>query len=96
MNCNFCEITLGADANFCSRCGNATGQRDFDASSPLMPISDAQSVFIAAIKWAVATRIGPSMIVYGLLGLWVGSILPFVAATTIGSIGAVYGALRRI
>ena len=96
MNCNFCEITLGADANFCSRCGNAISQRDFDASTPRVPMSNAQSVFTGVAKWALASRIGASTMGFGLLGLWVGSIMPFMDMTTGGAIGAIYGALRRL
>lgn len=96
MNCNFCEITLGADANFCSRCGNAISQRDFDASTPRVPISNAQTVFTGVPKWALSSRIGASTIGFGLLGLWVASIMPFIDTTTGGAIGAIYGALRRL
>ncbi len=58
MNCDFCEVILEADANFCSRCGNATGQRAFDASTPHVRITSAKSVFSAEIMRALATRIG--------------------------------------
>ncbi len=103
MNCDFCDTALAPDANFCNRCGNAIGELKSGQSGRLAmdgPDGSARSKsdsFVGAMmKNGLAARVVFSTAAYGLLGLWAGSILPMVDATTLGAIGAAYGALRKI
>ena len=102
MNCDFCGTALASDANFCNRCGNATGELKSGQSRLSMDSPDVSArskgdtVLGSMMKSGLAARVVFSTAAYGLLGLWAGSILPLVDATTLGAIGAAYGALRKI
>ena len=100
MNCDFCDTALALEANFCNRCGNAIGElrsgRLATNGSDATARSRSGSFVGAMMKNWLAARVVFSTAAYGLLGLWAGSILPLVDATTLGGIGAAYGALRKI
>lgn len=103
MNCDFCDTAVVPDANFCNRCGNAISELRSEQSSRLAidgPDGSARSKsgsFIGSMmRSGLAARVVFSTVAYGLLGLWEGSILPMVDATTLGTLGAAYGALRKI
>jgi len=99
MNCNFCDTDLASNANFCDRCGNAiSGQLSrLSMDGPDGSARSKSGPFLSSMtKNGLAARVVFSTAAYGLLGLWAGSILPLVDATTLGGIGAAYGALRKI
>ncbi len=96
MNCNFCDASLAAGANFCSRCGNGIGTVQ-PGRLPQARSDERDNFSLGSImRQGLATRVVISTVAYGLLGLWAGSIIPLVDATTLGMLGAAYGALRKI
>ena len=99
MNCGFCDTDLALNANFCNRCGNAIAAQSgrlAKVSSGASSSAKSDSWLVSMMRSGLAARIVFSTAAYGLLGLWAGSILPLVDATTLGALGAAYGALRKI
>ena len=97
MNCNFCDTALAPEANFCNRCGNAIselrpGRLALDGVNGFAK-SKSGSFVGSMMSSGLAARVVFSTAAYGLLGLWAGSLLPMVDATTLGALGAAYGAL---
>jgi len=98
MNCDFCETALAPDANFCNRCGNAIGGLRAGRLAMDGPGGTAggNSFLGSMMRSGLTARVIFSTVAYGLLGLWAGSLVPMVSATTLGMLGAAYGALRKI
>jgi len=103
MNCRFCDATVAVESNFCSRCGNRIGDVTSHQSNNLSGVksnregaSGSNFSIASMFRKGLATRVALSTIAYGLLGLWAGSVIPIVDATTLGALGAAYGALRKL
>ncbi len=98
MNCDFCDTDLAANANFCNRCGNATGEFRTGRLAVDGPggAGKGNSFLGSMMRSGLTARVIFSTVAYGLLGLWAGSLVPMVSATTLGMLGAAYGALRKI
>ena len=100
MNCDFCDTALASDANFCNRCGNAIGEHRngrLEMDGPGGTAGGKGNSFLGSMmRSGLTARVIFSTVAYGLLGLWAGSLIPMVSATTLGMLGAAYGALRKI
>jgi hypothetical protein len=106
MKCSECGARISSRAKFCSKCGRqstAVTQRVEDDGELKAYAKDviaegqvaAGEIKDAAIK-GLKSETGKSMLVWGAFGAVAGAVLPFVGPVLIGSLGAAYGAAKKL
>jgi hypothetical protein len=106
MKCSECGARISNRAKFCSKCGSrndAVADPPADDSELKAYAKDviaegqvaAGEVKDAAIK-GLKSETGKSMLVWGAFGAVAGVVLPFVGPVLIGSLGAAYGAAKKL
>lgn len=106
MKCSECGARVSSRAKFCSKCGHSNAdvaQAPEDESELKAYAKDLVAegqVAVGEIKDATVkglkSDIGKSMMVWGAFGAVAGVVLPFVGPVLIGSLGAAYGAAKKI
>jgi hypothetical protein len=106
MKCSECGARISSRAKFCSKCGSqsiAVGEPNADDGELKTYAKDviaegqvaAGEIKDAAIK-GIRSETGKSMLVWGAFGAVAGAVLPFVGPVLIGSLGAAYGAAKKL
>ena len=106
MKCSICGARISIRAKFCSKCGSpntiAVATRDDDSEFKAYAkdlVAEGQ-VAAGEIKDATVkglkSEVGKSMMVWGAFGAIAGAVLPFVGPVLIGSLGAAYGAAKKL
>ena len=106
MKCSACSFRISSRAKFCSKCGSpnsAASASPADESEIKTYAKDlvaeaqvaAEEIRDATIR-GLKTETGKSMLVWGAYGAVAGAVLPFVGPILIGSLGAAYGAAKKL
>jgi hypothetical protein len=106
MKCSQCDARVSSRAKFCSKCGSpntAISEASSDDGELKAYAKDlvaegqvaAGEIKDAAVK-GLKSDTGKSMLVWGAFGAVAGAVLPFVGPVLIGSLGAAYGAAKKL
>ena len=106
MKCSECSSRISSRAKFCSRCGTANSavsaspDKESELKSYAKDLVAEGQVAAGEIRDATVrglkTETGKSMLVWGAYGAVAGAVLPFVGPILIGSLGAAYGAAKKL
>ena len=106
MKCSGCGARMSKRAKFCSSCGKPNtavidgSQNESELKGYAKDLVAEGQVAVGEIKDATAkglkSETGKSMLVWGVFGAVAGAVLPFVGPVLIGSLGAAYGAARKL
>ena len=106
MKCSECDARISSRAKFCSKCGspNVIATESLADDSEIKKyakdlVAESQvaagEIKDAAVK-GFKSETGKSMLVWGAFGAVAGAVLPFVGPVLIGSLGAAYGAAKKL
>jgi hypothetical protein len=106
MKCSDCSARLNKRAKFCGKCGAANtsvanaSADESELKAYAKDLAAEGQVALGEIKDAAVqglkSETGRSMLVWGAFGAVAGAVLPFVGPVLIGSLGAAYGAAKKI
>ena len=105
MKCSSCGARVSNRARYCSKCGTPTGgivvvEDESGLKTYTKELVAEGQVAAGEIKDATVkglkSETGKSMLVWGAFGAVAGAALPFVGPVLIGSLGAAYGAVKKI
>jgi hypothetical protein len=97
---------VSSRARFCGKCGKSNiaaseaAQDEGELKAYAKDLVAEGQVAVAEVKDAAArglkSETGKSMLVWGAFGAVAGAVLPFVGPVLIGSLGAAYGATKKL
>ena len=106
MKCSECGARVSSRAKFCSKCGSANAaavegsQTESELKAYAKDLAAEGQVAVGEIKdvaiKGLKSETGKSMLVWGAFGAVAGAVLPFVGPVLIGSLGAAYGAAKKL
>jgi hypothetical protein len=106
MKCSGCGARVSNRAKFCSKCGSANtavvdaSNDDGELKAYAKDLAAETQVALGEVKDAAVkglkSETGKSMLVWGAFGAVAGAVLPFVGPVLIGSLGAAYGAAKKL
>ena len=106
MKCSKCGSRISSRAKYCSKCGGPNkavtevNANDGELKTYAKDLIAEGQVAVGEIKDATVkgakSEMGKSVIVWGTLGAVAGAALPFVGPVLIGTLGAAYGAAKKL
>jgi hypothetical protein len=106
MKCSECGARISNRAKFCGKCGSqnaavtAPSTDESELKTYAKDVIAESQVAAGEIKDAtikgLKSEAGKSMLVWGAFGAVAGAVLPFVGPVLIGTLGAAYGAAKKL